>query len=172
MDQMPYTISKNSGSIGNWTMCWISIHANCTSHIKLFYLANDLIKNGRYKMDWYSSRNIFIWTESRILYQPIVKRKSLFLNFFKVMVPEHYFLKKCDIIHMVYLQHTYIESVGGKKPSAMNNGRPAIGWIERRIRTGKPIIWINFSRKNLRLHFHDADGTVFTKDWKDENRKI
>jgi 3-oxoacyl-[acyl-carrier-protein] synthase III len=66
----------------------------------------------------------------------------------------------------LYLQHAYVESIGGKKPSAMNNGRPAY-WMNPKEEFEQGRHHLNqLFQEELRLHFHDPDGTVFYKGLK------
>jgi 3-oxoacyl-[acyl-carrier-protein] synthase III len=59
-----------------------------------------------------------------------------------------------------------MESIGGRKPSAMNNGRPAY-WMnpKQEFDEGRHHLAQMFNEQ-LRLHFHDEDGSVFLKGLK------
>lgn len=168
MDQMPTPSVRIQAALGIEQCAEFSVHANCTSAYKAVLLANDLIKNGRYKNALVISSGISS-SELRAEYynQQIVKKESLFLRYFLSDGAGALFFERCDNNSQgLYLQHTYIESVGGKKPSAMNNGRPAF-WMnpKEEYEQGKHHLNQLF-QEELRLHFHDTDGTVFYKGLK------
>jgi 3-oxoacyl-[acyl-carrier-protein] synthase III len=168
MDQMPTPSVRIQESLGIKQCAEFSIHANCTSAYKAILLANDLIKNGRYKNALVISSGISS-SELRAEYynQLIVKKESLFLRYFLSDGAGALFFEKCDDNSKgLYLQHAYVESIGGKKPSAMNNGRPAY-WMNPKEEYDQGKHHLNqLFQEELRLHFHDADGTVFFKGLK------
>ena len=66
----------------------------------------------------------------------------------------------------IFVEHTYMESIGGKKPSAMLNKRPAY-WMnpKKEYELGYHHLAQMFNEQ-LRTHFHDEDGSVFIKGLK------
>ncbi len=168
MDQMPTPSVRIQEALGIEQCAEFSIHANCTSAYKAVLLANDLIKNGRYKNALVISSGMSS-SELRAEYynQSIVKKESLFLRYFLSDGAGALFFERCDNNeHGLYIQHAYVESIGGKKPSAMNNGRPAY-WMNPKEEFEQGRHHLNqLFQEELRMHFHDADGTVFYKGLK------
>lgn len=168
MDQMPTASVRIQDALGIEQCAELSIHANCTSAYKAVLLANDLIKNGRYNNALVISSGMSS-SELRAEYynQPIVKKESLFLRYFLSDGAGALFFEKADEKSSgLFLQHAHIESIGGKKPSAMNNGRPAY-WMNPKEEYQQGLHHLNqLFQEELRLHFHDSDGTVFYKGLK------
>lgn len=168
MDQMPTPSVRIQDALGIEACAEFSIHSNCTSAYKAVLLANDLIKNGRYKNALVISSGISS-SELRAEYynQAIVTKESLFLRYFLSDGAGALFFEAADDkTGGLYLQNAYIESIGGKKPSAMNNGRPAY-WMNPREEFEQGRHHLNqLFQEELRKHFHDPDGTVFYKGLK------
>jgi 3-oxoacyl-[acyl-carrier-protein] synthase III len=168
MDQMPTASVRIQEALGISECAEFSIHSNCTSAYKAVLLANDLIKNGRYKNALVISSGMSS-SELRAEYynQPIVEKESLFLRYFLCDGAGALFFEADDSGKKgLYLQHAYIESIGGKKPSAMNNGRPAY-WMNPKEEFEQGRHHLNqLFQEELRKHFHDPDGTVFYKGLK------
>ena len=60
-----------------------------------------------------------------------------------------------------YLENSYMESIGGNKPASMLNHRPAY-WMNPRDEYEKGIHHLSqMFNEQLRLHFHEKDGSVF-----------
>ena len=168
MDQMPTPSVRIQDALGIEECAEFSIHSNCTSAYKAVLLANDLIKNGRYKNALVISSGISS-SELRAEYynQPIVQKESLFLRYFLSDGAGALFFEEADQNSSgLFLQNAYIESIGGNKPSAMNNGRPAY-WMNplEEFEQGRHHLNQLF-QEELRKHFHDPDGTVFYKGLK------
>ena len=168
MHQMPTASVRIQEALGIEACAEFSIHSNCTSAYKAVLLANDLIKNGRYKNALLISSGISS-SELRAEYynQALVDKESLFLRYFLSDGAGALFFEASDEnSNGLFLQHAYIESIGGKKPSAMNNGRPAY-WMNPKdeFEQGRHHLKQLF-QEELRHHFHDADGTVFYKGLK------
>jgi len=164
-DQMPTASVRIQEMLGIEQCAELSIHANCTSAYKALLLAHDLIKNGRYKNALVLSANISS-SELRAEYynQPIVKKEELFLRYF-LCDGAGALLLKADKTGSdgLFLKHTYMESIGGKKSSAMRNNRPAY-WMNPKEEFEKGYHHLaQMFNEQLREHFHDADGTVFYK---------
>jgi len=168
MHQMPTASVRIQEALGIEACAEFSIHSNCTSAYKAVLLANDLIKNGRYKNALVISSGISS-SELRAEYynQPLVDKESLFLRYFLSDGAGALFFESADSeSNGLFLRNAYIESIGGKKPSAMNNGRPAY-WMNPKDEydQGRHHLKQLF-QEELRKHFHDADGTVFYKGLK------
>lgn len=167
-DQMPTASVRIQEELGIEQCGEMSIHANCTSAYKAFLVASDFIKSGRYKNALVLSSSMSS-SELRAEYynQAIVKKEELFLRYFLsdgagALVLQAANEKK----HGLFVEHTYMESIGGKKPSAMLNKRPAY-WMNPKEEyvLGYHHLSQMFNEQ-LRTHFHDADGSVFLKGLK------
>jgi 3-oxoacyl-[acyl-carrier-protein] synthase III len=168
MDQMPTASVRIQEALGIEQCSELSIHSNCTSAYKALLLAGDLIKNGRYKNALVLSSSMSS-SELRAEYynQPIVKKEELFLRHFLCDGAGALVLQADNKKENgIYLEHTYMESVGGKKPSVMFNKRPAY-WMNpvEEFNGGRHHITQVF-QEQLRKYFHDPDGTVFYKGLK------
>jgi 3-oxoacyl-[acyl-carrier-protein] synthase III len=167
-DQMPTASVRIQEALGIAECGELSIHANCTSAYKSLLLAGDLIRNGRYSNALVLSSSIAS-SELRAEYynQPLIRREELFLRYFLCDGAGAVVLKAEDNgLPGLFLEATHMESVGGMKPSAMNNARPAY-WMNPReeFESGRHHLAQMFNEQ-LRLHFHDEDGSVFYKGLK------
>ena len=146
----------------------ISIHANCTSAYKALLVAYDFIKSGRYKNALVISSGISS-SELRAEYynQPIVKKEELFLRYFLSDGAGAIVLQADNSgTGGLYVENVYMESIGGKKPSAMKNQRPAY-WMNPKEEFEKGYHHLSQMFQNeLRQNFHEPDGTVFFKGLK------
>lgn len=127
-DQMPTASVRIQEALGIDTCGEISIHANCTSAYKALLTAYEFISSGRYKRALVISSGISS-SELRSEYynQPLAKKEELLLRYFLsdgagALILEADENKKRSGL---YLENCYMESIGGKKPSAMGNQRPA-----------------------------------------------
>lgn len=167
-DQMPTATVRIQEALGIERCGELSIHANCTSAYKALLLAGDLIRNGRYRNALVLSSSVSS-SELRAEYynQPLIRREELFLRYFLCDGAGALLLKADDSGSPgLYLEATTMESIGGRKPSAMNNGRPAY-WMnpKQEFDEGRHHLAQMFNEQ-LRLHFHDEDGSVFLKGLK------
>ncbi len=167
MDQMPTPSVRIQEALGIERCAELSIHANCTSAYKALLLAGDLIRNGRYRNALVLSSGISS-SELRAEYynQPLIKKEDLFLRWFLCdgaggLVLEGRNKKESGL----YLEHTYMESVGGKKPASMGNRRPAY-WMNPRDEYDQGYHHLAQMFQHLQSYFHDSDGTVFYKGLK------
>jgi 3-oxoacyl-[acyl-carrier-protein] synthase III len=167
-DQMPTASVRIQEKLGIEQCGEISVHANCTSAYKAMLLAYDLIRNGRYKNALVISSNISSSELVAEYYnQPLIKKEELFLRYFLsdgaaalVLKAEHTKNKG------LFLEHVYMESVGGNKPSAMGNKRPAY-WMNPKEEYEKGYHHLaQMFQEELRSNFHEADGSVFLKGLK------
>jgi 3-oxoacyl-[acyl-carrier-protein] synthase-3 len=167
-DQMPTASVRIQEALGIEHCGEISIHANCTSAYKAILLAGDLIRNGRYCNALIISSSVSS-SELRAEYynQPLIKREELFLRYFLCDGAGAMVLKAEDTVQKgLYLGATVMESIGGKKPSAMNNQRPAY-WMNPQQEYEKGYHHLaQMFNEQLRQHFHDEDGSVFYKGLK------
>lgn len=167
-DQMPTASVRIQESLGIEQCGEMSIHANCTSAYKALLIAGDFIKSGRYRNALVLSSSMSS-SELRAEYynQPIVKKEELFLRYFLSDGAGALVLQAADEKKDgLFVEHTYMESVGGKKPSAMLNKRPAY-WMnpKKEFELGYHHLAQMFNEQ-LRTHFHDEDGSVFLKGLK------
>ena len=164
-DQMPTASVRIQEALDIEQCGEISIHANCTSAYKALLVASDFIRMGRYKNALVVSSSMSS-SELRAEYynQPIVKKEELFLRYFLSDGAGALVLQASDVKRDgLFVEHTYMESIGGKKPSAMMNKRPAY-WMspKEEYELGYHHLAQMFNEQ-LRTHFHDEDGSVFLK---------
>lgn len=167
-DQMPTASVRIQEALGIEQCGEMSIHANCTSAYKALLVASDFIKLGRYKNALVISSSMSS-SELRAEYynQEIVKKEELFLRYFLSDGAGALVLQASDEKKDgLFVEHTYMESIGGKKPSAMLNKRPAY-WMnpKEEYELGYHHLAQMFNEQ-LRTHFHDEDGSVFLKGLK------
>jgi 3-oxoacyl-[acyl-carrier-protein] synthase-3 len=162
-DQMPTASVRIQEALGIDTCGEISIHANCTSAYKALLVAYDFVRSGRYKNALVISSGISS-SELRAEYynQPIVKKEELFLRYFLSDGAGALVLKADNSgTAGLYVENVYIESVGGKKPSAMKNQRPAY-FMNPKEEFEKGYHHLSQMFQNeLRNNFHEPGGTVF-----------
>lgn len=167
-DQMPTATVRIQEALGIEQCGELSIHANCTSAYKAILLAGDLIRNGRYRNALVLSSSVSS-SELRAEYynQPLIRREELFLRYFLCDGAGAMVLTAEDSEKPgLYLKATTMESIGGHKPSAMNNQRPAY-WMNPKEEYEKGAHHLaQMFNEQLRLHFHDEDGSVFFKGLK------
>ena len=158
-DQMPTASVRIQEALGIDSCAELSIHANCTSAYKALHLAHRLLAAGDYRTALVVSASVSS-SELRAEYynQALVDKESLFLRWFL-----------CDGAGALVLttdparaaalevEQTYIESVGGHRPSLMFNRRPAL-WMNPRQEFEE-------ARHHLRQNFRNALATgVFQEE--------
>jgi 3-oxoacyl-[acyl-carrier-protein] synthase III len=162
-DQMPTASVRIQEALGIDKCGEISIHANCTSAYKAFLVAFDFVKSGRYKNALVISSSMSS-SELRAEYynQPIVKKEELFLRYFLSDGAGAILLEaENDKSSGLFVENAFMESVGGKKPSAMKNLRPAY-WMNPKEEFEKGYHHLSqMFQDELRQNFHELDGTVF-----------
>jgi 3-oxoacyl-[acyl-carrier-protein] synthase III len=162
-DQMPTASVRIQEALGISTCGEISIHANCTSAYKAFLVAYDFLKNGRYKNALVLSSGMSSsMLRAEYYNQPLVKKEELFLRYFLSDGAGAVILQADPSGKSgLYIENAYMESVGGKKPSAMKDQRPAF-WMNPREEYEKGFHHLSQMFQNeLRQNFHEADGSVF-----------
>ena len=167
-DQMPTASVRIQEQLGIEQCGEISIHANCTSAYKALLLGHDLLKNGRYRNALVISSSM---SSSELIAeyynQPLVTKEELFLRYFLSDGAAALVLKtEENNSNGLFVDHVYMESIGGKKPSAMGNKRPAY-WMnpKQEFELGYHHLAQMF-QEELRTNFHDPDGSVFLKGLK------
>ncbi len=162
-DQMPTASVRIQEALGIEKCSEISIHANCTSAYKALLIAYDFVRTGRYKNALVVSSGMSS-SELRAEYynQPLVKKEELFLRYFLSDGAGAVILKSEDIPkNGLYIKNAFMESIGGKKPSAMKNHRPAY-WMNPREEFEKGYHHLSqMFQDELRQNFHETGGTVF-----------
>lgn len=163
-DQMPTASVRIQEVLGIERCGELSIHANCTSAYKALLLAQELLRSGRYRNALVVSSSI---SSSELIAeyynQQLVRKEELFLRYFLSDGASALVLKAEQerTGHGLYLCNTYMESTGGKKPSAMGNRRPAY-WMNPREEYEKGYHHLaQMFQEELRANFHEADGSVF-----------
>ena len=167
-DQMPTASVRIQEALGIEQCAEISVHANCTSAYKALLLGTDLIRNGRYKNALVISSGI---SSSELIAeyynQPLVKKEELFLRYFLSDGAAAILLQASETSQDgLFVEYNYIESIGGRKPSAMGNKRPAYYMNPREeFELGYHHLAQMF-QEELRENFHEPGGSVFLKGLK------
>jgi len=167
-DQMPTASVRIQEQLGIEQCGEISVHANCTSAYKALLLGYDLLKNGRYRNALVISSSM---SSSELITeyynQALVTKEELFLRYFLSDGAAALVLKAEDQrSDGLFVDHVYMESIGGKKPSAMGNKRPAY-WMNPKEEFEKGYHHLaQMFQEELRANFHDPDGSVFLKGLK------
>jgi len=163
-DQMPTASVRIQEALGIERCGELSIHANCTSAYKALLVAQELLQSGRYRNALVISSSMSSSELVAEYYnQPLVKKEELFLRYFLSDGASALILKAEPerTGHGLYLDYTYMESTGGKKPSAMGNKRPAY-WMNPKEEYEKGYHHLaQMFQEELRANFHEADGSVF-----------
>ena len=157
-DQMPTASVRIQEALGIESCAELSIHANCTSAYKALYLAHELVAAGRFRNALVVSANVASSELRREYYNPEkVDRESLFLRWFLCDGAGAAVLSADPARSCGYeVEQTYIESVGGKRPSHMFNGRPAY-WMNPREE-------FDLGLHHLRQTFRDALASDFFRE--------
>jgi 3-oxoacyl-[acyl-carrier-protein] synthase III len=163
-DQMPTASVRIQEALGIERCDELSIHANCTSAYKALYCAHQFIASGKNRTALVVSANISS-SELRAEYynQPLVDKESLFLRWFLCDGAGAVILTSNRELSAGYeLEHTYIESVGGKRPSLMFNERPAL-WLppNQEFAQGRHHLRQNFRNALSTSVFQEQGGSVF-----------
>ncbi|MBN1198358.1 MAG: hypothetical protein JXA23_03325, partial [Bacteroidales bacterium] len=168
-DQMPTASVRIQEELGIERCGEISVHANCTSAYKALLIAQELLRSGRYKNALVISSSISSSELVAEYYnQALVKKEELFLRYFLSDGASALILQAEPERsgQGLYLDYTYMESTGGRKPSAMGNKRPAY-WMNPRNEYEKGYHHLaQMFQEELRANFHEADGSVFLKGLK------
>ncbi|MCX6281293.1 MAG: ketoacyl-ACP synthase III family protein [Bacteroidetes bacterium] len=162
-DQMPTASVRIQESLGIDHCAELSIHANCTSAYKSLLVASDMIRYGRYDNALVISSSMSSSELVAEYYnQPLVTKEELFLRYFLSDGASALFLKAApEKSSGLYVDYVYMESVGGNKPSAMGNKRPAY-WMNPKEEYEKGYHHLaQMFQEELRQNFHEADGSVF-----------
>ena len=167
-DQMPTASVRIQEQLGIEQCGEISIHANCTSAYKALMLGYDLLKNGRYHNALVISSSM---SSSELITeyynQALVTKEELFLRYFLSDGAAALVLKAEDQrSDGLFVDHVYMESIGGKKPSAMGNKRPAYYMNPKEEYEKGYHHLAQMFQEELRANFHDPDGSVFLKGLK------
>lgn len=129
-DQMPTASVRIQEALGIEICDELSIHSNCTSAYKALYIAHEFLRSGKNKNALVVSSNIAS-SELRAEYynQALVDKESLFLRWFLCDGAGAILLSSDQAVSKGFeVEQTYIESIGGKRPSLMFNHRPAY-WL-------------------------------------------
>ncbi|MCX6285736.1 MAG: 3-oxoacyl-ACP synthase [Bacteroidetes bacterium] len=162
-DQMPTASVRIQEGLGIEHCGELSIHANCTSAYKSLLVASDMIRHGRYDNALVISSSMSSSELVAEYYnQPLVTKEELFLRYFLSDGASALFLKAApEKANGLYVEHVYMESVGGNKPSAMGNKRPAY-WMNPKEEYEKGYHHLaQMFQEELRQNFHEPDGSVF-----------
>jgi 3-oxoacyl-[acyl-carrier-protein] synthase III len=167
-DQMPTASVRIQEALGIEQCAEISVHANCTSAYKALLLGADLIRNGRYKTALVISSGMSSSELVAEYYnQPLVKKEELFLRYFLSDGAAALVLQASDSCNDgLFVEYNYIESIGGFKPSAMGNKRPAYYMNPKEEFEHGYHHLAQMFQEELRENFHEPEGSVFLKGLK------
>ncbi|MBL7137704.1 MAG: 3-oxoacyl-ACP synthase III family protein [Bacteroidales bacterium] len=163
-DQMPTASVRIQEVLGIERCGELSVHANCTSAYKALLLAHELLQSGRYRNALVISSSMSSSELVAEYYnQTLVRKEELFLRYFLSDGASALVLQAEPERsgNGLYLDYTYMESAGGKKPSAMGNRRPAY-WMNPKEEFAKGYHHLaQMFQEELRANFHEANGSVF-----------
>ena len=165
MYEMPSPSAKLQEALGIESCSELSIHSNCTSIYKSILVASELLLSGRYSTALVVSSNMSSSTLRAEYYnQRIVNKEELFLRWYLCDGAGAIVLKRLpQKKEGFFLENTYMESIGGKKPSAMYMRHPSC-YVSPLVsfENGYHHLAQAF-QDELGKHFHEEGGTVFTK---------
>ncbi len=168
-DQMPTASVRIQEELGIEVCEELSIHANCTSAYKALYLGHQLIKSGQNRHALVLSANMAS-SELRAEYynQELVDKESLFLRWFLsdgagALVLSSDAKLSCGL----EVETTFIESIGGRRPSLMYNHRPAL-WLNpcEEYAHGYHHLRQQFRNALSTSDFQEEDGSIFFKGFR------
>jgi len=168
-DQMPTASVRIQEALGIETCAEFGIHANCTSAYKALYLAHRLLEAGEHDTALVVSSGISS-SELRAEYfnQSLLDKESLFLRWFLSDGAGAVVLTTDPSRAMpIVVESTYVESVGGRRPSLMFNERPAY-WMNPRdeYEKGAHHLRQRFRNELAGSHFQEPGGSVFFNGYK------
>ncbi len=164
MDQMPTASVRIQEALGIERCAEMSIHANCSSAYKALLVAHNLLRSGVYRTALVVSSNIAS-SELRADYynQPLIEKEALFLRWFLCDGAGALVLSVADGAKgRLVLEHTHIESVGGRRGIKMFNRRPAL-WMnpKEEFEKGLHHLYQAFRNQLAGPDFRDGDKSVF-----------
>lgn len=165
-DQMPTASVRIQEELGIECCDELSLHANCTSAYKALYCAHAFVADGRNRNALVLSANMAS-SELRAEYynQALLDKESLFLRWFLCDGAGAVVLSSDRDRSCGYeLEQTYIESIGGTRPSLMYNKRPAY-WMNPRdeFEQGLHHLRQHFRNELATGIFQEPGGSVFVK---------
>jgi len=165
MFEMPSPSAKLQEMLGIESCAELSVHANCTSIYKAILVACDMIRCGRYRTVLVATSNMSSSTLRAEYYnQAVVKKEDLFLRWYLCDGAGALILKATDTKENgFYITSNYMESVGGKKPSAMYMRYPSMYVSPREIFEKGDHHLAQAFQDELSKNFHEEGGTVFYK---------
>jgi 3-oxoacyl-[acyl-carrier-protein] synthase-3 len=160
-DQMPTASVRIQEALGIERCEELAIHANCTSAYKALYLAHQLVAHGRNDHALVLSASMSSSELRAEYYNPDqLDKESLFLRWFLSDGAGAVVLTSDPARSVgLELEATYIESVGGKRPSLMYNERPAY-WLNPREEYERGLHHLRQRFRNALSSgvFREADG--------------
>jgi len=164
MYQMPPPSTLIQEALGIEQCAELSIAANCTSAYKALLLAGEMIETGRYQNALVVSSNMSSSHLCAEYYnQPITKKEDVFLRWYLCDGAAALVLKGSPCPRDgLFLEHTYMESVGGKKPPAMFTQWPG-HYLNPREAYEKGYHHVKQLQDELRKYFTEEGSSGFTK---------
>ncbi len=124
--QLPPISAQIQDALGIGLSAEIQVHANCTSAYKAIKIAHNFLKSGEFKTALVLSSNVISPCFLPEYYnQEILDKEDIFLRWYLCDGAGAWILQAKDATQKreegLYLTHTYIESAGHEKQSAMGN---------------------------------------------------
>lgn len=165
MQQIPPTSTRIQEALGIEKCAEMAVHSNCSSAYKALMIAHDMLRNGRYKRALVLSTCMnSSFLRADYYNQNIIQAEDVFIRWFLCDGSGAIILEATDTkSDGLFLDHTYNESIGGKKPSAMHNGFPAyfVNLPEAYDKGYHHVL--QMFKLELREHMLDPNGiTIFT----------
>lgn len=160
MFEMPSPSAKLQEMLGIDSCGELSIHSNCTSVYKSLLLAAELLSSGRYSSALVVTSNMSSSTLRAEYYnQKLVNKEELFLRWYLCDGAGAVVLKSVkEKKNGFFLEDVYMESIGGKKTSAMYMRYPSYYM--------SPLDIFNNGHHHLVQAFQDELGKNFFEDGK------
>ena len=163
--QIPPTSTLIQEALGIDMCAEVAIHANCTSAYKALLVAHDAIRFGRYKNALVISTSATSASLTADFFnQAMLSSEAAFMRWFLCDGSGAIVLESADRkSDGFFVDHTYIESVGGNKRSAMHNGFPP-HWINLLAAYDQGCHhMVQLFKDEVRSQMIDSNGrTVFT----------
>jgi len=165
MFEMPSPSAKLQEMLGISTCSELSIHANCTSVYKALLVASELLQSGRYETALVATSNMSSATLRAEYYnQEIVSKEDLFLRWYLCDGAGAVVLRRVpEKRNGFFFDNLYMESVGGKKKSAMYMRYPSYYVSPKEAYDLGYHHLAQAFQNELSKNFHEEGGTVFYK---------
>lgn len=163
MHQMPCGSVRIQEELGIENCAEFSIQANCTSSYKAILLAEEFLKNGRYKNALIVSSHMpSSQFRAESLNQQLLKKEDLILRWFLSDGAGSIVLQSTDdYSNGFFVENCYTESVGTHKPSLMHTSYPPY-FLNPKVVYEKALHHLKQKfQQEITEFFIEENGTVF-----------